>query len=292
MDAGGVSRRAVLGLPLGLVGVVGVTGCDIRERVLFQPPAPRPGPEAFPPVRVRTSVGDVVATHVPAPEGAPTVVYLHGNAEDREGDALLVRRFARAGLGVFLPEYPSFRGLENERPSVRRTIQRSIAAVEVLQTTLGCAPQQTVVVGYSLGAAIAAQVALARPIARLCLMAPFTSFLDIAHHHAGGLADVFVEETLETRRIADKLTMPTLLVHGSRDRLIPTRMSDEITRLAPDAERIIVPGAGHNGLFGAEGSLAFHVVVAFAKGGLRAAHERRQELRRAHEDAGEDAAQK
>jgi hypothetical protein len=264
-----------------------LAACDVRERILFQPPRAPENAASPPALRFATPAGDVVATHVPAPPGAPTVVYLHGNGEDRASAAALVRRFSRSGLGVFVPEYPSYAGLAEDTPSVRRTVSRMIASVAVLQEQLGCAPHQTVLVGYSLGAALAAQVALARPIARLCLCAPFSSFLDVAHHHAGALADVLVEETLETARVASKLTMPVLLVHGSRDRLVPSEMSDRIAALVPDAYRVVVPGAGHVRIFQAEDSLAFHVVVAFAKGGLLAAKTTRNQMRKKSEIANE-----
>ena len=39
--------------------------------------------------------------------------------------------------------------------------------------------------------------------------------------------------------------VPVLLIHGEDDRFVPCEMSREIAANAPDAELLVVPGAGH-----------------------------------------------
>jgi len=38
---------------------------------------------------------------------------------------------------------------------------------------------------------------------------------------------------------------PTLIIHGSDDRLVPLRYGQELARLIPGAELVVLPGAGH-----------------------------------------------
>jgi 3-oxoadipate enol-lactonase len=38
---------------------------------------------------------------------------------------------------------------------------------------------------------------------------------------------------------------PTLIIHGSDDRLVPFRYGEELARLIPDADLVVLPGAGH-----------------------------------------------
>lgn len=38
---------------------------------------------------------------------------------------------------------------------------------------------------------------------------------------------------------------PTLVIHGSDDRLVPVRYGEELARLIPGAELVVLPGAGH-----------------------------------------------
>lgn len=48
--------------------------------------------------------------------------------------------------------------------------------------------------------------------------------------------------------IADRLgevACPTLIVHGTRDKLVPVRDADEFERLIPEAEKLVYEGIGH-----------------------------------------------
>jgi pimeloyl-ACP methyl ester carboxylesterase len=38
---------------------------------------------------------------------------------------------------------------------------------------------------------------------------------------------------------------PTLIIHGSADRIVPLRYGQELARLIPDADFVVLPGAGH-----------------------------------------------
>lgn len=255
-----ITRRSLLGLGVAL----GTSGCAWRDSVLFWPPKPSKlvSPQL---IDVGTAHGRIYALYQPALAGRPTLVWFHGNGGDITYEQDLLRLFSRTGCGVFLAEYPGYAGLAGERVSVPRVVSRANAAVAYLQDELGCAPRSTVVGGYSLGAAVAAQVVLSRPAAALVLCAPFTSFLRIARHHAGALADVVVQEGLDTVRIAPLLTLPTLLVHGAKDSLAPVQMSAEIAARAPHARRLVISSAAHNDLLGAEGDLVVRIVTAFVR---------------------------
>ncbi|MEU8333040.1 alpha/beta hydrolase [Micromonospora sp. NPDC048839] len=43
-----------------------------------------------------------------------------------------------------------------------------------------------------------------------------------------------------------RVTAPTLVVTGDRDPVVPAPWRDEATRLVPDANLLVVPGAAHN----------------------------------------------
>ena len=57
-------------------------------------------------------------------------------------------------------------------------------------------------------------------------------------------------QTLASARFAstlplDRLRAPTLVMHGERDRLVPLAASKLLAARIPDAELVVVPGAGH-----------------------------------------------
>jgi len=48
-----------------------------------------------------------------------------------------------------------------------------------------------------------------------------------------------------SRQRLGSVRSPTLIIHGSDDRLVPLRYGEELARLIPDAELVVLPGAGH-----------------------------------------------
>jgi pimeloyl-ACP methyl ester carboxylesterase len=42
-----------------------------------------------------------------------------------------------------------------------------------------------------------------------------------------------------------RVRAPTLIIHGEQDRFVPVDYVDDFLRLLPDANRVIIPGAGH-----------------------------------------------
>lgn len=266
-------RRAFLSLGLGLGTGLRVAapllaaGCAWRDPLLFWPPSPVPLDDPSL-VDIRTKDGRIYGLHRRAEAGLPTLIWFHGNGGDVAGTASLLPHLGVPGAGVFLAEYPGYGALANERVSVPRVVERAHATVAYAREHLGCAPGTTVIGGYSLGAAIAAQVALAQPARGLVLCAPFSSFLRTARHHAGFLADLVVNEGLDTLRIAPRLALPTLLVHGAKDELVPPTMSAEIAAAAPHARRVVLRDSAHNDLFATSDGLAFALIRSFSLGGF------------------------
>jgi pimeloyl-ACP methyl ester carboxylesterase len=47
------------------------------------------------------------------------------------------------------------------------------------------------------------------------------------------------------RRMVDRVTAPTLVVHGAKDRVVPLRASQQLVRQRPDWELAVLPDVGH-----------------------------------------------
>lgn len=146
------------------------------------------------------------------------------------------------------------------------------------------------VAGHSLGGLIAAELAARRPeaVRRLVLVAPagVPTGRGIAGHVLPLLATVrdappallahalrdglragpasLLRGGLHAVRhdIRDDLAavrVPTLLVWGERDPLVPRRLADEWTRALPDVRLVVLPHAGHVPMFDAPAELAGHI---------------------------------
>jgi uncharacterized protein len=110
---------------------------------------------------------DLTAWHAPAtgPATGITVLVLPGNAGIRRGPARL----------------PGLR--RQPRLTDRRLAADARAAHRHLLAERGVPPARLVLFGESLGAAVAARLALERPVAGLVLRSPFTSLADVGAQH-------------------------------------------------------------------------------------------------------------
>jgi pimeloyl-ACP methyl ester carboxylesterase len=73
--------------------------------------------------------------------------------------------------------------------------------------------------------------------------------LNVADYREAGFRQVLTSFTAAMRdRVEDKLpyvAVPTLVVRGEYDRLVPQEWAEEVTRLTPSARLVVVPGMPH-----------------------------------------------
>jgi hypothetical protein len=124
-----------------------------------------------------------------------------------------------------------------------------------------------VVSGRFFGTAVATHLAQQHPVAGVMLFSPPTSVLEIVRGFFPA-DDIFIEEALPFRfdnlaRVS-RIAAPTLLVHGARDALVPTRMVRRLEALvrAP-LTRYEVADADHDDLFEKGGAALWRQIGEF-----------------------------
>lgn len=242
---------------------------SIAQRALLFP-APRRGDvTAFGDarlLRIPSPEGEVPALYAPAPEGAPTLVHFHGNGEELADGALLASRFRRAGLGTFFVEYPGY-GMAAGSASERSIYVAAEAALQHLQGELGVPRHRVVLEGQSLGSGVATEMAARGHGARMVLLSPYTSIVDMAARFAPFLpARVYVRDRFDSASKAPGIRIPVLVIHGTRDTLIPVEQGRRLASLFPEGTFEEHGDRGHNDLFAVPGSPLVDRIVAFARG--------------------------
>ncbi len=239
------ARAKLLACALFSAGAVGCGG--LERRILFPEPthATPPALEGAFLLEDTTAQGDpVFALHVPAKGDAPTVVYFHGNGEQLADLRSLALALRRRGFGFFAVEYPGFglawKGSPSE-PSLYRVADR---ALRWLRTDGHVSSAGTVLMGRSLGTGVAAEMASRAEGAALVLVSPYTSIDALFGHFLPVFGPLLVDDHFST--IDKPIRVPTLLVHGLDDRVIPARMSHELALAIPDVQVLWYAGRGHN----------------------------------------------
>ena len=114
-------------------------------------------------------------------------------------------------------------------------------------------PERTVVpVGWSLGAAVALQVAAAREVDGLVIMSAWTSLREIGREHfPGWMVGLLARESYDSLGTASGIAIPALVVHGDQDSIIPPAHGRRVAAALPQSRWVEMPGYGHNDLLAA-----------------------------------------
>lgn len=213
-----------------------------------------------------TTKGGTHLLHRPAPAGGRTIVYLHGNGSDLASIAPLAGLFAERGLGFAAVEYPGYGPAAGQRITQDAILAAAADGVAHLRAG-GLAAADTVLVGESLGSSVAAHLAAdgrLRAGGRLVLVSPFTSMTAMVRQVVPFFPRRLVPDRWETDALASRITVPSLLVHGAQDSLVPPAMSAALEAVIPDVRRVLIEGREHNTLWEAP-SECLEVIAAFAK---------------------------
>lgn len=185
-----------------------------------------------------------------ADPAAPVAVYFHGNAESAAQSLSWIGTLAGHGIGVFLPEVRGFGGLPG-RITEDHLYADGEAALAALRAE-GVPLERTILLGRSLGTGIAVELALRCPCRELVLVSPYTSMVDMGRLVVGPLAPLVVPDRLDSLSKIGRVRMPVVILHGTRDEVIPVRMGRALAAAAPGARYIEVPDARHNEFPGLE----------------------------------------
>jgi fermentation-respiration switch protein FrsA (DUF1100 family) len=108
---------------------------------------------------------------------------------------------------------------------------------------------ERLVLGESLGGAIALNLALEAPPLGLILQSAFTSVRDVAVSHYRVLPRFLVPDAYPNQRRIARLRSPLLLLHGEADDVVPVSHARALFEAAPEPKRLeIVPSVGHHDL--------------------------------------------
>ncbi len=102
--------------------------------------------------------------------------------------------------------------------------------------------------GRSLGTGVAVEVASRRPPRLLILVSPYTSLVDMGRSLVGPLAPFLVPDRFDNLSKIAALTCPIVIVHGTRDEVVPFEMGRRLAAAGRNVRFIPLEGRGHNDL--------------------------------------------
>ena len=203
-------------------------GADVRERTIEVPGA------------------RLHALHLQLPASRGVVFFLHGNAGSLQNWFVDLDVYRRANFDLFMLDY---RGYGKSAGRIESEAQLHADVRAAWDTVApGYAGKKRVLMGRSLGTALAARLALAVQPDLTVLASPYSSMAALAAEHFPWVPAAALRYPLATDADVAQLRVPLLLLHGDHDTLIAASHSETLVKRNGSARLHIVKGAGHNDL--------------------------------------------
>jgi alpha-beta hydrolase superfamily lysophospholipase len=196
----------------------------------------------------------------PAPrKDAPAVLYLHGSRWNLTGQLFRIEQLRALGFSILAIDYRGFGQSMGQLPSETTVYEDARIAWERL-VQLQPDPQRRLIYGHSLGGAVAVDLAaeLGRdagkaqtspPVRGLIIESTFTNLADVATAIANTSLPVrwLLSQKFDSLDKIAEINMPVLIVHGTDDRYVPSRFSEQLFAAAREPKTLLlVPGGTHN----------------------------------------------
>jgi pimeloyl-ACP methyl ester carboxylesterase len=231
-------------IAIAAIGAVYLAFCAylfIVQRSLIYFPQPRTLHNARA-IALPTPAGDVLVTVRPH-NGRNALIYFGGNAEDT---SLNLPEFSNVfpDSAIYLMNYRGYGGSAG-KPTEAALIADGLALFDKAYAD----HKDVTIIGRSLGAAVAIQIASQRPASRLILVTPFHSLLEFAALQFRFFpAKLLLKDHYDSWRYAPAISMPTTIIAAEHDEIIPRESTELLYKSFKDgiATMKVAPGVGHN----------------------------------------------
>ncbi len=174
----------------------------------------------------------------------PAAIFFHGNGALIDYSLDFADVYTRLGCSVLLPEYRGY-GRSGGTPSQAGITHDMRRFRDWLDARPEVDKARVIYHGQSLGGGVAAALSESRPPAAIVLQSTFTSVSAMAN--GIGVPSFLVRHPYRTDETLPRLRVPTLIIHGAQDRIIPVAHGRRLHEIAAGSRYVEMEG-GHNDL--------------------------------------------
>jgi pimeloyl-ACP methyl ester carboxylesterase len=165
-------------------------------------------------IALPTPEGDVLATV--GPQDGPKALIYFGDTDEDTSLALPDMSNTFPNGAIYLMNYRGFGGSAG-KPTEAGLVADGLALFDKVHAK----HKDVIIVGRSLGAAVALEIASQRPVSRLVLVTPFYSLAEFTAPEFQFFPRALLLDKYESWRYAPKISVPTTIIAAENDELIP-----------------------------------------------------------------------
>jgi fermentation-respiration switch protein FrsA (DUF1100 family) len=186
---------------------------------------------------------------VPCAGARATILIFHGNGGNISHRLPHIELLHNLAVHVFIFDYRGY-GNSGGKPFEKGLYRDARAAYDWWIHQRPQRGEKLILFGESLGGAVAVHLGARVPVSGLILQSTFTSARDMAKTMMPlGLLLPLTRVRFDSRKDMAKITCPKLIIHGTRDEIVPFRLGKVLYEIAPPPKFFYpVPDAGHNDL--------------------------------------------
>jgi fermentation-respiration switch protein FrsA (DUF1100 family) len=201
-------------------------------------------------VRIDTEDGEMLhGWFVPSKDATATVLFFHGNAGNISTRLGYLLMFYGLGYNTFIIDYRGY-GESSGTPSEQGTYRDAQAAWRYLTEQRNIPSNRIVLLGESLGGAVATWLAVREKPALLVLASAFTSVADMAEAIYPFLpTHLLTRFDYNTGEYLRGVTCPVFVAHSPQDEIVPFEQGEALYASASEPKQFLELQGGHNNGF-------------------------------------------
>lgn len=181
---------------------------------------------------------------------SPYILFCHGNAGNISHRLDNIRLLMEMKVNVLIFDYRGY-GQSTGKPSEKGIYIDTLSAYDYLVNNEKINPEKIVIFGRSLGAAAAIDVASKRKVKSVIIESAFLSTRHMARRMGiFSLLSPFLPAHYNNLEKIAMVSVPKLLIHGTRDDIVPFSMGEKLFEAATEPKFFYsIKGADHNDTF-------------------------------------------
>jgi pimeloyl-ACP methyl ester carboxylesterase len=188
---------------------------------------------------------------MPVDTGALTVLFFHGNAGNVSRGEKRMRLLREMGFNALAIDYRGYGISTGEIKKEEDVYEDARAAYEYLQKTLAIPEDKIIIWGWSLGGAVAVNLAQNKKCHALVMEATFNSMLEMANRIFWYIPNrLTLKFNFASGEKLSHVTCPILFIHSRADKTVPFSQGEKLFANCKGEKKFIEITGDHNhGLF-------------------------------------------